>query len=114
VPLVTGILPSAVTLGLFDPAYAKQRHERFLHILQQSGASPEALVKAFPDGVEDQHLEVLAAFIKEQFDREPGDYHSAEIDFEQLFGMTEAELLGYHGWLRFKRQRPQKPRRLTC
>src|SRR5688572_14714214 len=107
-PLVTGILPSAVKLGLFDPTYAESRHLAFIQYLRDSGANDEAIDRLASSGASKQHLQVLTEFIFQHFDARPPDYATVRIDFERLFALTEAELLGYHAILRHHLMHPQE------
>ena len=103
-PLVTGILPSAQALGLFEPGFAAARHAKLRAALLAAGATPDTLPAAMLD--DDQHLEVLTTFIRTHFGVEPKDFGTKLVDFERLFALTEAELLGWHGLLRAKGKRP--------
>ncbi len=105
-PLVTGVLPTAVKLGFFDPAYAKAPQEAFIQHLRDSGADPAAIQQLVDSRTTEKHLGVLAAFIEEHFDAEPKEYETTGVDFERLFALTEAELLGYHGLLRYRSHMP--------
>jgi hypothetical protein len=107
-PLVTGILPAAVKLGLFDPTYAKKRHEAFVEYVRSTKATPEAIEGLVASNAGDQHLLVLAQFIEQQFGVRPEQYDTAQIDFEKVFALTEAELLGHHSLLRYHSQAPTK------
>jgi hypothetical protein len=107
-PLVTGILPSAVELGLFSPTFATKQHEAVLARLRAAGANGEMLERFA--AASEQHLFVLTSFIEQQFGVLPDSYGTASLDFERLLALTESELLGYHALLRFARQTPRAAR----
>ena len=106
-PLVTGILPAAHELGMFSGGYATARHDAFTQQLREARAKAEMINEHA--SVRDQHLQILTAFIEEQFDAIPAGYIDAQIDFERLFALTEAELLGHHALIRHKRTVPSSP-----
>lgn len=101
--MVTGILPRAVELGLFNTDYRVTNHDEFVGQLQAQGASADIIAKQ--QDARDKHLCALREFIEQQFDARPKDYEVAKIDFERLFALVEAELLGFHAQLRFEKRR---------
>lgn len=108
-PMVNGILSTASLLGLVDPEYAKDHNALLRAEFCAQGANMDifdSLLSAPDDG---SHLIVLREFVKEQFGVNPEQYETHPIDFERLFALVEAELLGYHGVLKLTAQSLRGP-----
>jgi hypothetical protein len=102
-PLVNGIVATAAKVGLFANDYASASDVATENELRATGASIQK-VREVLQSKEGGHLVVLQNFIFEQLGIELGDYANASIDFEKLFALVEAELLGYHGLQKLSRQ----------
>lgn len=94
-PLVTGILGAAVAAGLTSEDYSGAPTSDNI-----AAGGPDPNIVAQVTGVEYvSHLDKLKKFVEEQFGLSEDSYARSTIDFEKLFALVEAELLGYHGLL---------------
>jgi hypothetical protein len=105
---VSGVLSTAVRAGIISGKYASKAIARAIPQLKKSGANPQAL-KALQELRPDDHLGALKGFVQEQFGIAPNAYGDSNVDFEKLFALVDAELLGYHGLLHLRGEIPHGP-----
>jgi hypothetical protein len=107
-PLVSGILSTAQKAGLTSATYGEAADSQLESELLSEGTSLEAVHKALGSPPRVDHLYALRAFVEEQFGLTESTYDLG-VDFERLFSMVEAELLGYHGLLKHLGKPPKGP-----
>jgi hypothetical protein len=95
-PLVNDILSTAYSVGLVDPNFAAKADAATADLMQQTGSDMKA-IDDFRDMPHESHLAILRRFVEEQLGIAPSELATASIDFEKLFSLIEAELLGIHG-----------------
>lgn len=107
-PLVNQILATAANAGITGSKYADRANAELDAELGKLGKSQAEIAQILGLPQQKDHLDVLRAFVKEQLGISEAQYQDP-LDFEKLFALVEAQLLGYHGLLKLAGVTPKGP-----